>query len=132
MDLIIFILVIPFMLFYTGGKIKSHLPRRGYYLSASVFTIGLLFRVNHFPYSIEMIMAGIIICLLIYGFNFINTRKKHFQAYLLLAWLLFLMLHFVKPEESPTYRFYIANIAAILLWLNIAHTVYLYFMKSDE
>jgi hypothetical protein len=114
-----------FMLFYAGADIKIRWLNWLYVLAAIAFSVGLLFHILHWPLAEAFLTLGPIVCLIIFGYNFINKPRRNVQDYLLLAMLFFLTIHSMRPEIPDLYRYYIHNIYSTLLWINFVCAVYL-------
>lgn len=132
MEFAILILVQPFILFYAGAGIQNRWVNWLYIASGSVFALGLFLLILHWPYGQEMVSLSSSFCLLMFGYNFINSPVKQKQDYLLLAWLICFATHYIKPDIPDLYRYYIRNAASILMWINVVYAIYLHSQATEE
>lgn len=130
------ILIQPFLLFYAGANISNRWPKSLYFLSCTVYTIGQLFTIMHWPFGRGSVVLSITICFLVYGLHFVKDfnstqSKRSIQDYLLLVWLFFLtILSFSFYEHD--YNYYIHDLASVLLWINVIYALYLHFKGSTS
>jgi hypothetical protein len=120
-----------FLLFYIGADIPNRWMKWIYILMGIIFSLSILFKINHWPYGTEGLSVSTTVCLAIAAYYYINKSPKTIQNYLLIGWLFLLALHFNLTDIGLNYKWYINLFASALLWINVIFALVLQFRNTE-
>ena len=120
-----------FLVFYIGADIPNRWMKWIYNLMGIVFSVGVLFKIMHWPYATEGISASATVCLAIAAYYYMNKSPRTIQDYLLIGWLFLLSLHFNLIDIGNDYKWYISFFASALLWINMIYATVLQFRNTE-
>ena len=120
-----------FLLFYIGADIPNRWMKWIYIFMGIVFSLSILFKINHWPYGTEGLSVSTTVCLAIAAFYYMNKSPKTIQDYLLIGWLFSLALHFNITDISFDLKQYIGLLTSSLLWINVIYALVLQFRNTE-
>ncbi|MBS1611312.1 MAG: hypothetical protein JST49_00665 [Bacteroidetes bacterium] len=120
-----------FLLYYIGTDIKDTVSKAIYFIALVCISIGIMFRIMHWPIATELLMGGIAACFLIAGKIFIGKKPKKAQDYLSIIWLALATIHYFTINEHGAWKYWLKPILSILLIVNIVYIIALY-LRDDN
>ena len=120
-----------FLLFYIGADIPNRWMKWIYILMGIIFSLSIMFKINHWPYGTEGLSVSTTVCLAIAAYYYMNKSPKTIQNYLLIGWLFSLALFFNIRDISFDMKQYWGLLTSSLLCINVIYALVLQFRNTE-
>lgn len=112
------------LLVYVIGIVKGLWLKIIYSLAVCCIGTGILFKIMHWQYGKELMIAGSVVSFLIVGYSYIKKKPKTLEDSTLMMWFIFMVLHSLKLFEGREWQFWTTTLQAALM---VACTLFIAF-----